>query len=214
MVLAMLMSIVPRRNGNGWKLSKLHDMLHGCQCIDRFGSMMNWDTSASERNHKWNTKAPATTAQKRHDSIFLPQVGKHIDDMAVIEKARRRSGMPSLLPVWSEVPDGNDSNTANKTGFVETNPAFVVHLDAEVNMFRLDWVRKGGVGNHLIHPLVFDYLKSKIKDSVPGKPGHYKSIQAYTEYQKDGVLFRAHPSYQSNKPWYDWCKVLLPSFVG
>ena len=101
--------------------------------------------------------------------------------MAVIEKARRRSGMPSLLPIWTEVPDGNDNNTANKTGFFESNPAFVVHFDVEDNMFRLDWVRKGGAGKHLIYPLVFDYLKTMIKNSVPGKPGHYESIQAYTE---------------------------------
>ncbi len=26
----------------------------------------------------------------------------------------------------------------------------------------------------------------------------------YTEYMRNGLLFRANPNYQSNGPWFDW----------
>ena len=32
-------------------------------------------------------------------------------------------------------------------------------------------------------------------------------IKVYSEMTVDEIVFRAHPNYQSDGPWYDWCLV-------
>ena len=33
-------------------------------------------------------------------------------------------------------------------------------------------------------------------------------IRGYTEYSINGVKFCSHPFYQSEGPWYDWCRTI------
>ena len=34
-----------------------------------------------------------------------------------------------------------------------------------------------------------------------------KTLTVYTQYKRDGVLYRCHPNYRGDGPWYDWVMV-------
>ena len=49
-MLTELMTTLPRRAANGWKLQKLHELMHLAMNMLLFGSPQNWDTGPSENN--------------------------------------------------------------------------------------------------------------------------------------------------------------------
>ena len=57
-LLTMLKEALPRNTGNGWALSKFHDILHIPMFISMFGAVNNYNTSFCEHNHKYQAKIP------------------------------------------------------------------------------------------------------------------------------------------------------------
>ena len=98
-MLALVFSIFPRKEGNNWNLSKVHELRHVSEFIKEYGVCRNWNTEVGEKIHKWHAKAPAANAQKRKEDVYLSQVGLQIDNLALVEHARRCSGMASMLPI-------------------------------------------------------------------------------------------------------------------
>ena len=213
-MLAMLFAIVPRYDGNGWDTSKVHALLHVTRAIQRYGSLLNCDTGVNETNHKWHSKQPAATAQKRQEHIYLPQVGKRINDLAIIDKARRHAGLASLLPIQSERIDDCELNIdcarqstmdesvqskSPEIEIMEKTPAFIFTIDEDLDKIVNTWNRKGTGGSYL-HPSLKNYIESLMKDRKIVR------VETYTEAKVGSLSFRSHPQYRGDKPWYDWCR--------
>ena len=205
-MLAMLYAIIPRYDGNGWDTSKIHALLHATETIEVTGSLLHGDTSPMETLHKWFSKLPAKTAQKRQEHIYLPQVGRRIDDIAIIEKARRRAGLPSLLPIQSEREEIGHSITNDPLPEIESpiqisekTPAFVAQADEKAQCVSFSWKRKGS-GDIQLHPIIRQYIVGMFQT------GAIEWVEGYTEAKTNDITFRAHPQYRSEKPWYDWCR--------
>ena len=86
---------LPRREGNGWKTQKMHDMLHVPRDIVRFGEPSNYDTGAMERGLKMGAKNPSRTAQKRDIGKFNLQTASRLAERRCVSTAIRLAGLPT-----------------------------------------------------------------------------------------------------------------------
>ena len=81
-----IMSSIPRLAGAGWKLQKLHDMLHLTMNILFFGSPANCDTGPNENNLITFAKDPSKNSRKRQGE-FLKLLNDRLCESANVRKA-------------------------------------------------------------------------------------------------------------------------------
>ena len=213
----MICTTLKRKEGNGWGLSKAHKLTHLVKEIRMFGSPMNWDTGTSERNHKWLAKLPSSSAQKRKEEIFLPQVGRRIDESNLVQLCGRKYGMEprvKMPQVTSHDPfdnlddsssadsidDQGEDNDCHYTGLSQVKPMYVCGLNKKrkhggIPIIQWTNPRYNGVN---VHPIICKELYNQFEDNED------HPIHCYTEYKRDGQLLRAHPLFQKEKPWYPW----------
>jgi len=53
------------------------------------------------------------------------------------------------------------------------------------------------------HPILLRFLNEQFKDNNSLFFGE-SVFEVYTEYKRDGIIFHAHPNYNSFGEWYDW----------
>ena len=94
---------LPRKEGVGWYLSKMHEILHTPMDIDRYGCPAGYDACTGERLLKFLAKLPAVTAQRQKYSDFMMQVCQRLYHGQLLHLAKLR---------W--IPD-DDSDTPEVT---------------------------------------------------------------------------------------------------
>ena len=94
-VIEQVVSTLPRKDGNGWKLQKTHELLHLPHFTSRFGHPQNYDSGPGESALKQHAKKPARTSQKRSPDEFIRQVSSRIDDVEVIQRFENITGTTS-----------------------------------------------------------------------------------------------------------------------
>ena len=76
----------PRKDKNGWRLQKFHDLLHVVRDIENFGSPNNIDAAPNENNLIDFAKRPGRRAHKKRE-VFVSQVSKRLRESDLIRKA-------------------------------------------------------------------------------------------------------------------------------
>jgi len=84
-LLSTIKEFTPRNHGNGWKLQKIHEILHLPIDIYMFGSPQNYDNSPTEHGLIETAKRPADHVQKS-TSLFISQVTKCLLETTLIKK--------------------------------------------------------------------------------------------------------------------------------
>ena len=132
-----------RTKGQGWSLSKYHEMLHVVWCITRYASCRNFDSAIGETNHKWIAKAPAKTAQKNHKTFEI-QSAENLFDQYVISRAMHeflqmgaideefKRFFPADLPKADPVAD-DDVQDAQDAPLQQRGSEFVIEQQAIPN---------------------------------------------------------------------------------
>ncbi len=203
-MMTVVKKILPRTDGHGWKVQKFHEMLHVPHNVQRFGSPQNYDASGGERSLKYWAKQPSNTAQKRGADIFTQQVADRIQERACVEKAKRAIKFDSAV---HNIPNSNyeDKNT-NGTNELDEKNSFVIGK----SKFKLTMTgakqakceclptKKKQKGHFHVHPSIIKWFGDNHQLHGMGV------ANGYTEYMRNGLLFRAHPNYHSNGPWFDW----------
>ena len=87
-LVSMIVNRLPRQGGYGWKLQKLHELIHIPYQMTMFGSPANWDAGPGESALKTWAKKPAKTLQKRGVAVFNDQVSKCLHESACFWKAK------------------------------------------------------------------------------------------------------------------------------
>jgi hypothetical protein len=85
----LIMTYLPREAGNGWKLSKVHEIKHIIRFIRTFGAPRGYNASRPEEHHKAHAKRPGRRSQKNVDTIDQ-QRGNRIADAFVINAMHAR----------------------------------------------------------------------------------------------------------------------------
>jgi hypothetical protein len=178
-------STVERKDGNGLKLPKFHQLLHVPRYILKFGSPKNFNSGRCESHHIKLSKMPASTAQRRV-ATFEHQVGSRITDHLVVNRAlfnlesndRRVQSLPAVLGGTSFylccMMEG-DSYVAMRNH----------HNTAQLE-YPADLLNSVG---RLLSPLFADHL-----------------VPCFTEHRRGNsreLIFRGHPNYRG-RPWHDW----------
>ena len=83
-LIRLITTFLPRDVGNGWKLSKFHEIKHIVRFIGAFGAPRGYNASRPEEHHKAHAQRPGRWAQKNVDTIDQ-QCGKRgiVDTFAI-----------------------------------------------------------------------------------------------------------------------------------
>jgi hypothetical protein len=197
----LLIKVGNRTTGMGFKVMKVHAMLHLAFDIIMFSVPMNVDTGSNESHHK-TTKVAAKLTQK-DIKTFEKQTSNRMDDFHVLDLAMEEL---DERPLW-EYFSGYYHENIPEVEKIKSTGGMIFHVIVE------DAVTKE-VGARVVtrmqnaENLMFDtqmlHFAMKIQhdllDWVPKMP-------ICAEHSRDGYIFRSHPNYRSKGPWRDWVMI-------
>jgi hypothetical protein len=197
----LLIKVGNRVSGMGFKVMKVHAMLHLAFDILMFSVPMVVDTGSNESHHK-TTKVAAKLTQK-DIKTFEKQTSNRMDDFHVLDLA-----MEELegRPLWKYFngyyhEENQQVDKIKKTGGMvfsvfedEDNPPEVC----------------GRIQTRMQNPenIMFDSqllqfamkIQQDIKHLIP-------RVSICAEHSRDGYMFRSHPNYRGKGPWRDWVMI-------
>ena len=188
--------IVKRETRNKLKLPKVHQHLHYDRQIRKDGSLLNIDGGRPESNNKPNSKNPAQLTQKSQGTITI-QLARNYHDNLIVDEATRQ--------VSRFLPHSNEQVSTSHCGS-QFLLKFICLDYSELESFEVELKWKGSevmeeVSTHLCRCIT---RRLFLHTSEGGCLTRDSVIKGFTEYQYGGTVYRAHPSFRKQKPWFDW----------
>ena len=81
-----LNELMPRVDGQGWNITKVHELLHIIFDISEYGAHNNVNSDKCESSHKELIKKPAKQAQRRVSTLDQSLANRQVDRL-IIDKA-------------------------------------------------------------------------------------------------------------------------------
>jgi hypothetical protein len=202
-MLKKIKEVLPREEGNGWKIQKFHELLHIPYDISNFGSPKNFDTGIMENRLIHVGKINAKTTQKRGNKVFTKQLGDRIYHQQCFEKTKRGLAIndntseddSTIHSTISSISiDSIFSHHKNQTKFKKNKP------DHQVIIMRngLSYIKWQTNKENDVH----DVIRLKLESVM--KKYDLEKLNVYTEIMHNRLLYRAHPNYRGGGYWYDW----------
>ena len=197
----ILVKVGNRTTGMGFKVMKVHAMLHLVLDIFMYGVPMVVDTGSNESHHK-TTKVAAKLTQK-NIKTFEKQTSDRMDDFHVLDLAMEEIEGRPLWHYFSgyyheEIPDVEN---IQKTGGM-TFHVFVE--DPDTNEVGVRVVTRMKKPENLMFGTQFLHFAMKIQHDL----SHLlPKMPICAEHSRDGFMFRAHPNYRGKGPWRDWVMI-------
>ena len=215
--LEKLKTTVNRQNGNGFKLSKFHLLLHICEYLLDFGVHSNIDTNCPESNHKENAKYPALGTQRRYDCFDFQTAMRYLEYLVVsvsyeillqsMGRTAKRKFVEEILPMEEEEsslpPSPVIDNVRSTSHFTATCE------EACYTEFQFQFQWKNPKCSLSFPKRVTDFVNEYVVANL-----HGQTVLGFTELRLNGYLFRAHPSYRSGDPWHDWAMLNWGADIG
>ena len=225
-LLYWMQRMFPRDSGTGWRLQKMHDCTHLWECIMRFGSPMNFDNGPAEHNHKYLAKLHGRRSQEHGDDLYRKGTARRIAENASIAKAlshcnkqceKLAQQKPVLLkPSFSVVPYAVVIlfHAANKVRVVHLSKTKKGHKVYEGSPPVLDNepLAASEVPELVVRPETVRAIAEEMKERY-AKGAGLRTASCCVLYPECSVpngtnkpvVFRAHPNFNQNGPWHDWC---------
>lgn len=195
-LMSIILKCAPRIDGNEWKIIKFHMVSHIVLSMSDFGVPLNFDTSAPESNHKYNVKKPANHTQSRASCLEIQTASRYYENMVMQYAAQVL--LPSIntnkdksnnKKLGKNIMSGSKFQLIGSSNSIEESNVDSVHLNWEAKDVKSTFHRKyvSWLGKHLLKSI-----------------GPYIPIDGCTEYNRNGLIFRAHPNYRSTGGWFDW----------
>ena len=215
-MLNLLMDALPRNKGNGWALSKMHDILHVPLFITRFGCPLNCNTDFCEHNHKYQAKIPGRRAAKRHKT-FTKSVARNIVDAHVLQvftdlvkinsNAVDKSMFDTLPDPNAHDADDEDSDNEDNNEERPVTESVKYATQCKLSMVNNVLTVKWNTRSEAIHTISPGLARCIVREfDLQANPE--KSVTLHTQYKRNEVLFRCHPNFRGNGPWYDWLMLM------
>ena len=118
LMLSLVIHALPRRFGNGWALSKVHEHNHIVDDITRWGATENYNASYGETNHKTHAKIPGKRALRRVQT-FDHSIANRVTDTYCLRKFRelcRTSQKQLKHGTYMELVNDLESDTDSASG--------------------------------------------------------------------------------------------------
>ena len=198
-------SVMRDESTNGYNTEKFLELAHFVADYREYGAPSGYSTETGERGLKDWAKKPARRTQKGTDEIFSAQTCARIQEAAILQKLEyiaeaRTSGGCQLK---KDKRDGNRGSLYDK-------------------MFVFQVVKGGpGEGEPVIWRLLPNGQRERRNNSREGayprvikewffnkyRREKKKTIHIFSELKKGNTVFRAHPNYQGNGPWFDYAMI-------
>ena len=214
---------------NNCKFPKFHYLLHVLDQIETFGSAQNFDGGACESNHKYLTKSTGKRTQGRMDT-FDYQTAFNLSAKIVLDRACRKLNIKASFGVsrnFNSQPDKFNSQLDNETiansDFEDDQKETIAFEDncprksgisinkcsSHFTLKSIDGVPKIEWKNGLVKPKSrYPRIATKwIEDNLMANGWEKSIIHGFTCLDFKGNIVRAHPSYRSGDPWFDYVNV-------
>ena len=215
--LQLFKDVVDREKGNGLCLPKFHQALHYVAGIKKDGSLLNVDGGRCESIGKTNHTNPAKRTQMRTETL-LPQLSECYHSDLIIEEAANNWMVPygKLLGVSLSntivepimIPEQGTIYSFEGSRYKISYDNGIGNRDIDRGEISIQWE-----GIDAFQPFDTDLLRSLgdrlyIRQRTRiNRLTHTSVVHGSTEYHKNGCIFRAHPSFRSSEPWFDWAYV-------
>ena len=179
------------------KIIKFHLSMHIPENILDFGVTANIDTGPAESNHKKNAKQPCRLTQQRAEHIEI-QTAKRYFENVVTDFAGAALDKATAFPEHPPTPLNQRGNPNLRGSRYEM---VLKVLDGSLlPQIVATWEKRT---SNTIHypPRYMEWIGRNILDLLGLEDSQ---IQACTEHNRSGVIFRGHPAYRGGKGWYDW----------
>ena len=179
--------------GFSCQFPKFHLLQHYPIYIARFGSPKNYNGAPSERNHK-HLKGHARKTQKRSDTLSF-QTASNYSNQKILSRAFQYHNSQF------EVQDNVNSN--DNTNHSSNSAKFEIKYDSTLKQCTLQWNSSvppyREYDNDMLSTIAHWLWENRtvhLSDDI--------SVPGFTDLSYKNNTFRAHPSYRSNKSWFDW----------
>jgi Plavaka transposase len=206
-MMAQLQTLWPRTKGLLWNLTKLHEQFHVPMDIHRNGSHKNVHSGPQEHNHIPLKKAAKHT-QLNKKKLDI-QTGHRVVERLIIQRAydmvsTEVANMSGVLPQLSAVQRASKGTYR----FISDNSTGAGHVTASFH-----WKRTKHDGlvplhqDHIIRTILTTLFTAYATPSTALIGATMLEIPFFTEYSRNDFIYRAHPNYRGDGPYYDWARV-------
>jgi hypothetical protein len=218
-LLAQTNSYCPHKEGNKWKLQKLHEVLHFPLMIFFFCHAENIDAGMDEHHLKDVLKDIACNSQQRGQDTFLSQCATRMHEKLIMTKAKHYSeAMEALcIELPTDIGSHDPPTSGNANGVRHTLPQGRMYIishhnttsvtDANGQVLGSCTVELKGMNRSTeIHCAILSWL-GKNREIEIGN--HCTTLDYYTEMKNvnKGTQYHAHPNYHNSGTWQDWAMV-------
>ena len=201
-MMRLLHELAPRTTGQGWNITKVHEIKHIAHDISRFGSPSNTNTGPTEHHHILHAKRPAKTCRKERTFFDLSVANRYIDHLIINQCCR----LFNCQTTEKEQPIDHAKEGRLESDSCSSRAKLTFWRDNGTNSNSIQrhqrWKSKSkatiALGNNVMECI------GKWAGETGLRPGEKIVVRAFTEYQRMGKTFRAHPNYRSEGPWFDW----------
>jgi len=215
-----------QRKGEGWNITKLHEQFHVPEDIHHHGNHHNVHTGPQEHNHI-SIKKAAEHTQLQPCRLDL-QTGERIVDRLIIQRAYDRVH-ETVQKLDKEKKLGiNEDSVVPVNPFIRATKGQVIMKQAISNidgkrqrhpiLACIEWTMSRNktldkdilsqdyVVSFLIKNFFHKYSQLGV-DEESGQQEKTLSLPCFTEYQRNGFVYRCHPLYRGEFAYYDWCLI-------
>jgi hypothetical protein len=198
-MIRLVKKVLPRDIGNGWKIQKLHELLHIPFDVENFGSPKNFDCGIWENRLIHVGKHNSKFTQKRGPEIFTQQLAARIHEQQCFAKAKRclDIGHPNddLCDVNDKDNDDADSQDDVCAGsYVKKNKS--CYSISHIHGFPVcRWLTRTFTR---VPEILVKFLGDLMQENS------LDELEMFTEISHHGKSYRAHPNYRNGGEWYDW----------
>lgn len=196
---------LPRQEGNGWKLIKFHQLLHIVPNILKHGSSLNTDSSIPEGFGKDFAKELARRTRRRTLTLGKETASRYFE-LLLIDKATRKLNATTTDGANAQTTSDNVYDYGSRFKLISSEPYLIWSTPNK----KVQSAQLLSFPEQLLQFIVARLYYS----NDGGKVNPSLKIPGFTEFRKDGNIFRAHPCFNGIKPWYDYCFIDWGEGIG
>jgi hypothetical protein len=222
-LMLQLKTNLPRDTGNGWKISKFHELLHIPRFMTAFGATKCFSAARPEAHHKEHAKQPGRRSQKRIKHIDQ-QCATRVADAFVIQSTLQlfsTTKQPADTAQACNIATATNNDTAtSETADASSTYLLTTYVDAATNelCYHVQLSNAAATPINLEPNLAFflmDYYRAQW-DAATGV-GSLLLRTEYWRYDANSeclIHIRCHPDYRSTGAWYDWAYIRFEDNAG
>ena len=200
-MLQELIKLWPRNEGNGWFKPKIHEQLHVPHDINRNGSPRNSYGGPLEHNHL-DVKDQSKRTQMHRNTLDY-QIGTRHAESYIINHCSER--MQPESEDEDEQKQSADTSFSGKSIRSSHGILTLTRGGRGTMNYVFEWSNTTPISKNFPSE-VLKFIANSFYSEFHNQTYCHDTmnLKLFTDYRRDGIIFRAHPNYKKNGSWNDW----------